>query len=80
MKIVTFIFLNTRQKEASTEQDAALVLDSAIWPPQLDQLEPRWTMIQVYWLRFLPFSLLVTFSTSLIARAIACDRGQTRRQ
>ncbi len=72
-KFVVFIFLNTRQKEASTEQDATLVIDSAIRPPQLDRLEPCWTMIQVYWPYFLPFSLLVTFSTSLIARAIASE-------
>ncbi len=72
--LLRFIFLNTRQKEAlaSIEQDATLAIDSAIRPPQLDRLEPCWSMIQVYWLRFLPFSLLVT-STSLIARAIACE-------
>ncbi len=50
-----------------------LVTDSAIRPPQLDRLEPCWSMVQVYWQRFLPFSWVVTFSTSLIARAIACE-------
>ncbi len=65
-KFAMFTFLNARQKEASTEQDATLVIDSAIRPPQ----EPCW---QVYWPRFLPLSLVVTFSTSLIARVIACE-------
>ncbi len=32
---MAFIFLNTRQKEASTEQDATLVADSAMRPPPL---------------------------------------------
>ncbi len=34
-KFAAFTFLNARQKEASTEQDATLVIDSAIRPPQL---------------------------------------------
>ena len=29
--------------------------------------------VAVYWPRFLLFSLVVAFSTSLLARAIACD-------
>ncbi len=71
MKICRGYCSNTRQNEASTEQDATLVIDSAIWPPQLDRLELCWSMIEVYCPRFLPFS--VTFSTSLKARAIACE-------
>ncbi len=63
-----FILLNTRQKEASSVQNAMLVTDSAIRPPQLDRLEPCWSVIQVYWPCFLPFSWVVTFSTTLIAR------------
>ncbi len=72
-----FFFLNTRQKEASTKQDATLVIDSAIQTPQLDRLEPCWSMTQVYWPRFLPFSLVVTTTSDSKS-----DRlwGQTRRQ
>ncbi len=34
-KFAAFTLLNARQTEASTEQDATLVIDSAIRPPQL---------------------------------------------
>ncbi len=33
-KFAAFTFLNARLKEASTEQDATLVIDSAIRPPR----------------------------------------------
>ncbi len=67
--LTRLFFLNTRQKEASIEHDAALVIDSAIRPPQLDRLELCWSMIQVYW----PHFLLLVQTTSVIARSIACE-------
>ncbi len=48
------------QKEESTEQDATLVTDSAIRPPQLDRLEPCWSVIQLSVLTALLAFLIVS--------------------
>ncbi len=69
---LTRLFFEHETEEASIEEDATLAIDSAIRPPRLNRLELCWSVIQVYWPHSLPFSLLV-ISTSLIARAIACE-------